>query len=148
TSLADLQSYVTDAETHGGGWVVLTFHGICNNTCTGVNTLSTSTFTAFLDWLQPRSTNGTVVRTVGQVMGGGTQPPPPPPPPAGPPSTSIACNSATCSSGWYTQSSVSVSLTATGGSGTRTTRYTTDGSNPATSSTATTYAGPFDVTRT
>ena len=145
TSLADLQSYVTDAETHGGGWVILTFHGICNNTCTGVNSLPTSTFTAFLDWLQPRSTNGTVVRTVGQVMGGGSQPPPPP---TGPPSTSIACNNAACSGGWYTQSPVSVSLTATGGSGTRTTRYTTDGSNPATSSTAQTYTGPFNLTRT
>src|SRR5262245_9298709 len=27
TTLAQLQSYVTDAESNGGGWVVLTFHG-------------------------------------------------------------------------------------------------------------------------
>jgi peptidoglycan/xylan/chitin deacetylase (PgdA/CDA1 family) len=141
TSLSDLQSYVTDAETHGGGWVVLSFHGICNDSCTGGNSLSTSTFTSFLDWLQPRSTNGTVVRTVGQVVGGGPAPP-------STPSTSIACNSAACSSGWYTQNSVSVSLAATGGTGTRTTRYTTDGSDPTTSSTATTYTAPFSVTKT
>jgi hypothetical protein len=33
-------------------------------------TMSPSIFTAFLDWLGPRSANGTVVRTVGEVMGG------------------------------------------------------------------------------
>ena len=80
TTLANLQSYVTDAETHGGGWVILTFHGICDNRCTNENSMSPSILTAFLDWLGPRSANGTMVRTVGQVMGGGTQPPPPPPP--------------------------------------------------------------------
>lgn len=80
TTLANLQSHVTDAETHGGGWVILTFHGICDNRCTNENSMSPSILTAFLDWLGPRSANGTVVRTVGQVMGGSTQPPPPPPP--------------------------------------------------------------------
>jgi peptidoglycan/xylan/chitin deacetylase (PgdA/CDA1 family) len=139
TSLSDLQSYVTDAETHGGGWVVLSFHGICDNSCTGGNSLTTSIFTSFLDWLQPRSTNGTVVQTVGQVMGG--------PAPPSTPSTSIACGGATCSTGWY-GNSVSVSLTATGGTGTRTTRYTTDGSDPTTSTTAATYTQPFSVTKT
>jgi peptidoglycan/xylan/chitin deacetylase (PgdA/CDA1 family) len=87
TTLANLQSYVTDAETHGGGWVILTFHGICDNQCTNVNSMSPSIFTAFLDWLGPRAANGTVVRTVGQVMGGGSQPPPPPPPPPSPDTT-------------------------------------------------------------
>jgi peptidoglycan/xylan/chitin deacetylase (PgdA/CDA1 family) len=80
TSLSQLQSYVTDAETHGGGWVILTFHGICNNGCTGSNSVSTSTFTAFLDWLQPRSANGTVVRTINQATGTPTPPPAPGPP--------------------------------------------------------------------
>ena len=69
TSLSQLKSYVTEAETHGGGWVILNFHGICNYRCTGENSLSRTTFTAFLDWLEPRGANGTVVRTVGEVMG-------------------------------------------------------------------------------
>jgi peptidoglycan/xylan/chitin deacetylase (PgdA/CDA1 family) len=74
TTLPELKSYVTDAETHGGGWVILNFHGICNNRCTAENSLATGTFTAFLDWLKSREADGTVVRTVGQVIG----PPPVP----------------------------------------------------------------------
>jgi hypothetical protein len=35
--------------------------------------MSPSTLTAFLDWLQPRAANGTVVKTVQQVIGGATQ---------------------------------------------------------------------------
>jgi peptidoglycan/xylan/chitin deacetylase (PgdA/CDA1 family) len=69
TPLSQMKSYVTDAEAHGGGWVILGFHGICDNRCTDANSLSTSRFTAFLDWLQPRSASGTVVRTVGDVTG-------------------------------------------------------------------------------
>ena len=86
TTLADLQASVTGAETHGGGWVPLVFHGICDNSCTGANSVKVATFTAFLDWLQQRSSAGTTVRTVGEVMGGG----PPPPPTA--PVTTITCN--------------------------------------------------------
>jgi peptidoglycan/xylan/chitin deacetylase (PgdA/CDA1 family) len=74
TTLSTLQTYVTNAETHGGGWVVLVFHGICDNSCTGTNSLSPWIFMAFLDWLAPRSANGTVVRTIGQVMGGAPTP--------------------------------------------------------------------------
>ena len=69
TRLADLERYVTNAETHGGGWVILTFHGICDNRCTDANSMRPAIFTAFLDWLGPRKANGTVVRTVGQEFG-------------------------------------------------------------------------------
>ncbi len=145
TTLAELQTYVTQAETHGGGWVILTFHGICSNSCAGSNSLNPSVFTAFLDWLQPRAATGTVVRTVGDVMG---QPAPPPTP--GPPVTSIACDSAACSTGWNRTSPVEVSLSATDpdGSAIAATRYTTDGTDPATSGTAVTYTGPFPVAAT
>jgi peptidoglycan/xylan/chitin deacetylase (PgdA/CDA1 family) len=143
TTLSQLQSSVTGAETHGGGWVIFTFHGICDNSCTGGNSVSTATFTAFLDWLQARSANGTVVRTVGQVMGA-----PVPPPPPSTPSTSISCASTACSDSWYRTSPISVSLTAAGGTGTLTTRYTTDGSDPSSSPTATTYTGAFNVAKT
>lgn len=69
TTLADLKAYVMNAESHGGGWIVLTFHGICDNHCTGRDlSFRPTVFAEFLDWLQPRSQNGTVVRTVGQVM--------------------------------------------------------------------------------
>lgn len=79
TTLAQLKRYVTDAENHGGGWVILNFHGICDNLCTAENSLRRGRFTAFLDWLQPRSANGTVVRTVGRMMGAQAAPKPPTP---------------------------------------------------------------------
>ncbi len=64
-----------------------------------------------------------------------------------PPGTSIACNGALCSSGWY-HAPVTVTLSATdpGGPGVRTTYYTTDGSTPTTSSTR--YTGAFGVSTT
>jgi hypothetical protein len=66
------------------------------------------------------------------------------------PTTSIACNGATCSGGWYGTKPVSVSLSATdiGGSGLARTVYTTDGSDPATSASAVTYTGPFSLAST
>jgi hypothetical protein len=66
------------------------------------------------------------------------------------PTTTISCNSAACSTGWYT-APVTVSLSgkdSTGGSGVAATLYTTDGSNPQTSSTAVVYTGPFTVSQT
>ena len=137
TTLADLQSYVTNAETHGGGWVILTFHGICDNLCTKTNSMSPSLFTAFLDWLAPRSANGTVVRTVGQVMGVTSGPD------TTPPTTSITCNGAPCSTWYKSQVTVTLSATDTGGAGVNRTLYSTDGSDPTVSGTV--YTGPFPV---
>jgi peptidoglycan/xylan/chitin deacetylase (PgdA/CDA1 family) len=75
TTLDTMKNYVTQAETHGGGWVPLVFHHICN-ACVN-HAITEADFTAFLDWLQPRAANGTIVKTVGQVMA--SLPPPPPP---------------------------------------------------------------------
>jgi peptidoglycan/xylan/chitin deacetylase (PgdA/CDA1 family) len=146
TTLSDLETYITNAETHGGGWVILVFHGICDNSCTSTNSLSPSILTTFLDWLQPRSGNGTVVRTVGQVMNGTS----PPGPDTAPPTTTITCNGAACSSGWYSTVPVTIALSATdtGGSGVAQTKYTLDGTDPSTSQTAITYTGPFTVSQT
>jgi len=68
TTLQDLQGSVAGAEEHGGGWVPLTFHGICDDSCTRGTSVSTEIFTQFLDWLASRRNHGTVVQTVGQVM--------------------------------------------------------------------------------
>jgi N-acetyl-beta-hexosaminidase len=66
-----------------------------------------------------------------------------------PPTSVIRCNGAACSTGWYA-AAVSVSLSATdnsGGSGVVAIRYTTDGSDPTSSSTL--YTGtPFTVSAT
>ena len=66
-----------------------------------------------------------------------------------PPTSTISCNSAPCSSTYYTVS-VSVSLAATdnsGGSGVQQIRYTTDGSTP-TATSGTVYSGPFSLSST
>jgi hypothetical protein len=71
-SLSTLETKVTNAEQNGGGWVQIAIHNICD----GCNTdaISPSELSAFLDWLQPRAANGTIVKTVQQVIGGPVQP--------------------------------------------------------------------------
>jgi peptidoglycan/xylan/chitin deacetylase (PgdA/CDA1 family) len=135
-----LESYVTQAEANGGGWVPLMFHDIC--ACAD-SSVSASDLSAFLAWLKARAPLGTVVKTMREVIDG-TPPPPPPPPPTDTvaPTTSIKCNAAACSTGWYRQPvSVALAATDTGGSGVAVTRYTTDGTTPTASSSV--YSGPL-----
>ena len=54
------------AEADGGGWVPLVFHDMCNS-CAD-SSVRVATFNAFLDWLQPRAANGTIVKTVRDVV--------------------------------------------------------------------------------
>ena len=65
------------------------------------------------------------------------------------PTTSVLCNGGTCSTGWYSTSPVSVTLTATdnsGGSGVKASYYTTNGATPTTSSSV--YSRAFSVSGT
>jgi peptidoglycan/xylan/chitin deacetylase (PgdA/CDA1 family) len=73
TTVATIEGFVTAAEQHGGGWVQIVFHHICNR-CDAYS-ITPSDFQAFLDWLQPRSASGTIVETTTQVIGGPVQPP-------------------------------------------------------------------------
>ena len=75
TTVATIEGYVTAAEQNGGGWVQLVFHHLCDG-CDAYS-ISPATFTALLDWLQPRAASGTVVETTAQVIGGPVQPPVP-----------------------------------------------------------------------
>jgi peptidoglycan/xylan/chitin deacetylase (PgdA/CDA1 family) len=73
-TLADMQTAVTTAESTGGGWVPFTFHNICESGC-GDPTTTPALFEQFVQWLAAReSTNNTVVRTVGDVIGTAAQP--------------------------------------------------------------------------
>jgi peptidoglycan/xylan/chitin deacetylase (PgdA/CDA1 family) len=73
-SLDTLESYVTGAESHGGGWVQLEFTHVCDG-CSPY-AISPAKMDAFLAWLNTRRATGTVVKTVNQVIGGVVQPPP------------------------------------------------------------------------
>ena len=80
------------------------------------------------------------------MIGGGVVPPP-----GGydttAPTSSIVCNGAPCSTGWYSTSvQATLSATDTGGSGLDVIRYTTDGSTPTAASTP--YTAPFAVSQT
>ena len=65
TTLDDLERDVLQAEQHGGGWVPIVFHHVCDG-CSSLS-LSPATLGAFLDWLAAR---GTIVKTFGDVIGG------------------------------------------------------------------------------
>jgi peptidoglycan/xylan/chitin deacetylase (PgdA/CDA1 family) len=134
-TLSEIEGAVTRAEDAGGGWVLIVFHNVCDG-CdpSGGYSVSPSILGGFLDWLAPRSSGGTFVRTIADVIGDTT-----------PPSSSIACNGSSCST-WYSQP-VSVSLSATDpGTAVTAIRYTTDGSDPT--ATSTLYTGPFTVSST
>ncbi len=74
-TLKNLQDLVTNAETHNGGWVQLTFHHIAVGTDPTL-TISPTLFDQFVTWLAARTTTGTtVVQTVAQALGT-TAPPP------------------------------------------------------------------------
>jgi peptidoglycan/xylan/chitin deacetylase (PgdA/CDA1 family) len=133
-TVADLAKYVTDAEAAGGGWVILTFHSICDG-CDSYST-SAANLAAFLDWLQPRAATGTVVKTVGAVSDTPTAD-------VTPAVSTIRCNGATCAD-WYMSTPVTVTLSATDWqSGVAEIRYTTDGTDPTVAGLP--YTGPFTL---
>ena len=74
TTVAMLQTYVTQAENDRGGWVPLLFHHICSGCAS--NAMSLQNFTTFIDWLSKRPST-TQVRTVDSVISGTTSTPTP-----------------------------------------------------------------------
>jgi peptidoglycan/xylan/chitin deacetylase (PgdA/CDA1 family) len=78
-TLTDLENTVTNAETHGGGWDILTFHHVCepgSTNCDPTVSITPELFTQFTTWLAAhlQSVPSTSVETVGQVIGGPVQP--------------------------------------------------------------------------
>ena len=73
TTDATIEGYVTAAQQHGGGWVQLVFHHICNQ-CDAYS-ITVTDFQALLDWLQANAASGIVVETTNQVIGGPFNPP-------------------------------------------------------------------------
>jgi len=71
TTVATIESYVTDAATHGGGWVQLVFHHLCAG-CDAY-AITPGDLNELLGWLEIQE--GVVVRTTHEVVGGPVQPP-------------------------------------------------------------------------
>lgn len=71
-TLTDMQTRVLKTEV-AGGWTIVNMHHICDG-CSTI-AVSPSILGAFLDWLQPRAEQGTVVVTTRQMVGGTTQAP-------------------------------------------------------------------------
>lgn len=70
-SVAAIENNIMTAETHGG-WAQVVIHRVCDSCGTGA--MSPADLSALLDWLEPRAAQGTVVETVGQVIGGPVKP--------------------------------------------------------------------------
>jgi peptidoglycan/xylan/chitin deacetylase (PgdA/CDA1 family) len=86
-TLAQMEAEVTNAETHSGGWVILTFHHICTDfgasDCEADQSTSPTIYDGFITWLAAQQKAGKVsVKTVQQVIGGTYTPPVYDPPPA------------------------------------------------------------------
>ena len=64
TTLATIEGYVTAAEDHGGGWVQLVFHHVCDQ-CDAYS-ITAANLDAFAAWLAARPS--TVVLTTAQAM--------------------------------------------------------------------------------
>jgi peptidoglycan/xylan/chitin deacetylase (PgdA/CDA1 family) len=83
-TLQEIKNYVIQAQEHGGGWVPLVFHHVCNE-C-DPESVTAPTLRAFLDWLHSEEGNGVTVKTMHEVIGGESKPAvtgPAPPPPSG-----------------------------------------------------------------
>ncbi|MFY0566943.1 polysaccharide deacetylase family protein [Archangium lansingense] len=72
-TLADLQSLVLQAEAAGGGYIQISLHEICDG-C-GTYTIKESLLDAFLAWLAPRASRGTLVMTTHELIDGAVKPP-------------------------------------------------------------------------
>jgi len=148
-TLSNLESLVSGAVSHGGGWVPIVIQKVCSSTLDAAN-YSTCTSSSgwidlgdlntFLSWVQnagqpggaPTGTSfqaiGATARSVDTIT----------------PTTTISCNGSPCQTTTYI-GTVQVTLQATDlGSGVASTHYTTDGSAPTLSSPA--YTGSIPMT--
>lgn len=68
TRFPKMVRYVTEVEKDGGGWVIFVFHHVCDG-CDQY-AVNPETFSKFAQWLGEQQSNGLVIKTVGEVIGG------------------------------------------------------------------------------
>lgn len=77
-TLAQMEQQVTNAQSHGGGWVMFTFHHICTNLgaadCQTDQSTTPTIFNGFMSWLAGQTSKGVSVKTVAQMIGGTVKP--------------------------------------------------------------------------
>ena len=148
-TLSNLESVVSGAAAHGGGWIPLVIQRVCSATLDQANYSSCSSsggwidlgdLQTFISWVQNAGQSGGAPSgTVFQAMGATAKAAD-----TSAPTTTISCNGSPCQSSTY-NGTVSVTLSpADLGSGIASTHYTLDGSTPTQSSP--TYTGPFPLT--
>jgi peptidoglycan/xylan/chitin deacetylase (PgdA/CDA1 family) len=89
TSLKTMQSYVTQAQRNGGGWVQLVFHHVCSG-CGQEYAVTAADLDSLLGWLERQP--GVAVDTVQQVIGGPMKPAVAGPPPRSEPAANLLHN--------------------------------------------------------
>jgi peptidoglycan/xylan/chitin deacetylase (PgdA/CDA1 family) len=72
TQVRKMANYIIEAEKNGGGWVIFTFHHVCDK-CDQYAT-TPERFSQFAQWLGAQQKKGLVVKTVGEVTGGEVKP--------------------------------------------------------------------------
>lgn len=147
-----LERYVVGAADHGGGWLPITFHDVCDpNAGDFIHCMSTygaivdAVLARFLDWLgragQPGGAPaGVVVRTMrwaaDTVKGPDTTAP----------DTTVLCDNSPCHAFYRGRVTVALVAADRGGVGVANTYFTTDGTTPTSSSSV--YQIPFVLQRT
>jgi peptidoglycan/xylan/chitin deacetylase (PgdA/CDA1 family) len=72
TRVADAKRTIEQVARHGGGWVPLVFHEVCDR-CSAMG-VSPNELRSLLRWIKVHRVDGYVVRTVGTVVGGPARP--------------------------------------------------------------------------
>jgi peptidoglycan/xylan/chitin deacetylase (PgdA/CDA1 family) len=138
--LSDLENFVTAAAAHGGGWLPITLHNVCDANASDYASCMASygpvqdtVLAQFLSWLhnagQPGGAPASVdVETMRWAMNSVNGVP------STPPATTAMCDGNPCQGTYGGSVSVSLSSNDTGATGVRTIYYTTDGSTPTTAS--------------